>query len=200
MENAAEALKIAFGVMMFVIALTMSISSFSQASTAIEAIIEMRDRETDYTYVQPTANLSRIVSAETIVPTMYKAYRENIEIYFFDTDGTTPLAIYYKTDEFEKRETDELGNVIGINYINLAKEGFGNEGTKLASEVAVEHLDILLGPRPTNSDEKYYQQFKYIDGLYKFLSENTFEERLGEYYQGTGASEIKKRVISYILQ
>lgn len=200
MENVAEALKIAFGIMMFVIALTMSISSFSQANEAIGSIIEMRDREIDYTYVQPTKELSRMVSAETIVPMMYKAYKENIEIYFFDKDGKKPLIIYYATDELGKRKTDDLGNVIGINYINLEKEGFGNEGTKLASEVADEHLDILLGPRPTNSDEKYYEQFKYKDGLYKFLSENSFEERLGEYYQGTGASKIKKRVISYILQ
>ena len=124
MENAAEALKIAFGVMMFVIALTMSISSFSQANDAIQAIIEIRDRETDYTYVQPTANLSRMVSAETIIPTMYKAYRENIEIYFFENDETTPLAIYYKTDKFGKKETDATGAVIGVNYINLSKEGF----------------------------------------------------------------------------
>ena len=84
--------------------------------------------------------------------------------------------------------------------LTLVKKDSGNEGTKTASEVAIEHLDILLGKRPINGDAKYFHQFKYNDGLYKFLSENTFEERLGEYYQGTGASKIKKRVITYILQ
>ena len=43
MENAAEALKMAFGVMMFVLALSLSISCFSQASSAIDNIITSRE-------------------------------------------------------------------------------------------------------------------------------------------------------------
>ena len=39
MENAASSLKIAFAVMLFVIALTLSMSSFSQARIAVNAII-----------------------------------------------------------------------------------------------------------------------------------------------------------------
>lgn len=189
MENAVEALKIAFAMMMFVMALTLSISSFSTATSAVDSIITMRDRENAYTYVQPAENLTRTVGIETIVPSMYRAYKENIEIYFLDTDGN-PLTLYYKTDSEGKR-VRENNKDVGINYINLALENFGT------SEDAIKHLNILLGPRPTNSDEKYYYQFKYEEGLYKFLSKKTFEEKLGEYSQGAGASQIKKRVITY---
>lgn len=53
MENAVEALKIAFAVMMFVLALSLSVFTFSRANSAVTAIINMRDRETQYNYVKP---------------------------------------------------------------------------------------------------------------------------------------------------
>ena len=81
MENVTEALKIAFGVMMFVLALTLSISSFSQAREAIDNVIMIKDREQDYTYIETSSNIrNRVVSVETIVPTIYKAYKENFTV------------------------------------------------------------------------------------------------------------------------
>ena len=186
MENAVEALKIAFAVMMFVMALTLSISSFSQASSAVTSIINMTDRETEYTYVEPTEKLTRTVGIETIIPTMYRAYRENIEIYFFKNNGE-PLYLYYKADD--------SGNYdVGINYIDLSLENF-----KSAKE-AINHLDILLGAE--DEDEIYNNQInpEYTGGLYKYFSGRKFTEKLGEYYQGTGSTKIKKRVITYTLQ
>lgn len=196
MENAVEALKIVFGIVMFVLALTLSISCFSQANTAVQAIATIRDRETEYTYVKPSDS-NRIVGVETIVPTMYKAYRENFRIIFFDRDGVTPLPLYYETDSFGKRTGKE------INYIDLEKELFPD-----ASE-AINHLNIILGKRGS-SNSPYYYQFIHTDGLYKYLSDKKFKELLGEYYQedakeGQETEELevnktKKRVITYVLQ
>lgn len=189
MENAVEALKIAFAVMMFCGALTLSISSFSSARSAASEIINMRDRETEYTYVEPTENLTRTVGVETIVPSMYRAYRENIEIYFFDANGN-PLTLYYKTDKITgKREQDINGHDIEVNYVNLTLENFGS------AQDAIEHLDILMAS--SNGDN---EKIRRTEGLYAFLSKYAFEEKLGEYYQGTGTSKIKKRVITYTIQ
>ena len=44
MENAAEALKMAFGYILFVLALSISISSFSNATKAVNAIIQLKDK------------------------------------------------------------------------------------------------------------------------------------------------------------
>ena len=79
MENVAEALKIAFAIMMFIMALSLSISSISQANSAVTAIIGYNDRETNYSYVEPSSS-NRTVGVETIIPTMYKAYKENLEM------------------------------------------------------------------------------------------------------------------------
>ncbi len=201
MENAAEALKIVFAMLMFVLALTLSISSFSSANGAVKAIVEMKDRETEYTYITPSPNLTRTVSGSAIIPTLYNAYRENIEVYFYDRNGL-PLYLYYKTDSLTgERVKDDAGNEIQINYINLALESYGATAANTALENAIEHLDILMNPQTKiNSDHKYYKQFLHTEGLYDFLKDKTFVEELGEYYEGEEASEVRKRIIKYTLQ
>lgn len=201
MENATEALKMAFGIMMFVLALSLAISSFSSATHGVDSIVTLRDRETQYTYVTPASNSNRIVGVETVVPTLYKAYKENFRVQFLDRNGTTPLALYYQTDSFGNRIQ---GNPT-INYIDLE-----NEIIATPSE-AIEHLNILLNKQPAITN-KYYKQFMAdkTQGLYKYLQDKRFEEVLGEYYQedalGTQTTDVldinktKKRVITYILQ
>lgn len=205
MENATEALKMAFGVMMFVLALSLAISSFSSATQAVDTIVTLKDRETQYTYVTPASNSNRIVGIETVVPTLYKAYKENFRVQFFDRDGTKPLALYYQTDSFGNKTKDENGRNITINYIDLESE------IVATPREAIQHLDVLLNPRPTITS-RYYQQFMAdkTQGLYDYLSGKKFEEVLGEYYQedalGTPSPDVldinktKKRVITYILQ
>lgn len=213
MENAAEALQIAFGVLLFVVALTLSISCFSQATTAVDSIISLRDTHTEYKTVNPSKGLTRIVGAETIVPTMYSAYSNNIEIYFKikNADGTTtPMPVYYKTDSNGTRERDDATlNEVIVDYIDLAKEGFGN------AQLAKEHLDMILAVGTANKShfsnqevvDKYEKQFheNYPNGFYNYIKDKKFEESLGEYYQGsdsataTSSTQIKKRVITYTL-
>lgn len=204
MENATEALKIAFGVMMFVLALTLSITSFSQATQAVEGITYMSDRETTYTYVKPASNSNRIVGVETIIPTMYNAYKENYKVYFYesytDENNNQPMYLYKYVDP------NVAAAPTNIYYVDLEKEIFSS-----ATE-AIEHLDVLLGKRPTNTNAKYYEQFIHTEGLYEFLSDKKFEEILGEYYQedaldaenGTTSgildiNKTKKRIITYVL-
>lgn len=213
MENVAEAMKIAFGVLLFVIALTLSISCLSQATSAVGTIVTLRDSHIDYIPIKPSNGLTRIVGIDTIIPTMYNAYSENIEIYFLKADGT-PLPIYYKIDEKGERRKDENTNLpIEVNYINLAEEGFGSEGKKLPTEVAKEHLDMILAVGISNKSyfsnqemvNKYENQFheRYPMGFYEYIKDKKFEECLGEYYQGsdsataTSSTQIKKRVITY---
>ena len=201
MENAAEALKMAFGYLMFVLALSISISSFSQARETIDAIITIKDRETEYTYVE--AQDKKIVGVETIVPTMYKAYKENFRIIFLQYTDTTktetkPFPLYYSVDKYNSSLKTE------INYIDLEQEVFAD------AQEAIDHLNIILGKKPSNTTDKYYNQFIYEDGLYDELQNKKFEEIHGEYYledsqagyetDAIEANKTKKRVITYILQ
>ena len=199
MENAVDALKIAFAMMMFVMALSLSISSFSSASSAITEITSMRDRETEYTYVKPSGNLTRTVGIETVVTSMYRAYEENIAIYFIKANGNA-LALYYDTYTTGEIKKDDHGNEIEISCIDLSNEGFATKAQ------AQDHLDIILGGKKVlNSkspdvQEKHKEKLMYENGLYDEFKNAKFEESLGEYEYSTGASKIKKRVITYKLQ
>lgn len=207
MENAVEALKIAFAVLLFVMALSLSMSCFSQATEAVGAVTTLRDTHMHYQSIVPSNGLTRIVGIETIIPTLYTAYTENIEIYFQKADGS-PMPIYYEINSYGKRVKDEMGQDVIVNYLNLSKEKFGNEANKSAQQVAKEHLDMILAVGINNKVnynneamvEKYKNQFYYSKGFYEELEGKKFEEILGEYYQGEKeGTAIKKRVITYKL-
>ena len=51
MENAVDSLKIAFGVLIFTVALSISISTFSNARRAIDGITTIKDKTQEYVYL-----------------------------------------------------------------------------------------------------------------------------------------------------
>lgn len=231
MENAVDSLKIAFGVLIFTVALSISISTFSNAKQAIDSIITSKDKTQEYVYIKPASSSNRDVGIETIVTSLYKAYSENyrVEFYVKDASGNENKIILYSRKNVDANEDWEE-----VNYIDLIDEKFGSEA------LAIDHLNTLL----TNGKNKFYinelqtygtrkitdynrynsAQTKLLyeeaigsksgnidigsDGLYEFLKDKIFEERLGEYYQEdksagkeTDSLEInktKKRVITYI--
>lgn len=202
MENAVEALKIAFAVILFVLALTVSISSFSQVNASVTSIVNMKEIESQYGQVKPANSLTRIVGIESIIPTMYSAYSQNIEIYFKNADGVT-MPIYYKTDAYGRRIKNSSGNEETVNSLNFSKENFSS------LEEAIKHLDMILGgynvsinnPELEDMAKKYEKQFYGDDRnqsfFSEFLSKHQFEEVLGEYSQGSGSTAITRRVITY---
>ena len=74
MENAIDALYIGVAVLIFVVALSVSINAFGNARATSQAVLDMKDREYDYTYIQCDST-ERIVGCETIIPSIYKAYK-----------------------------------------------------------------------------------------------------------------------------
>ncbi len=97
MENATEALKMAANVLIFVLALSISMNAFASVRRTSEIILTYKDREYDYSYVTEGEN-ERIVSSETIVPSIYKAYKENYKIVFKSKAITNHGGLYQKKD------------------------------------------------------------------------------------------------------
>lgn len=84
MENATHALIMAFAVMIFVIALTVSIVSFNNVKRVSDAVLYTKDETNYYEYesAKSKADENRIVSLETVIPTLYKYYKENYTVVF----------------------------------------------------------------------------------------------------------------------
>lgn len=88
MENAVEALKMAFAVMAFMLALSVSIISFNKVKKTSDIVLYAKDETNYYDYYQNyngekgKAAENRVVGLETIIPTLYKYYKENYTVLF----------------------------------------------------------------------------------------------------------------------
>ena len=194
MENAGEALQIAAAVLIFVLALSISINAFGEARQSAQIVLDYQDREYDYTYIVGNTT-QRKVGVEAIVPAIYK---ENYKI-VFDTTKFGSKGLYLKKDK--------TGNEQGVNSIDLEKEVLGSDAQKERFIKA-----ILYGPDPSTRTEFLTNlgiRFLHDEGIYGIIRRNkyTFVEKLGVYYQeelelqGTSNSpdtnKNKKRVITY---
>lgn len=181
MENGVQALKIAASILIFVLAIAITISAFTKATQALNNIFKMKSDDEYVTIKDKDGNEyylnyvrfnggTREVGIETIIPTIYRAYKENYAIYFYNSDET-PM-------DLDPTDSET------INYIDLEKEVYAS------AEKAMESINKLL----------------YEKELYNNLKSKTFIEKLGEYYMNdengeTGTAEVnktKKRVIAYI--
>lgn len=202
MENAADALKMAAAVLIFVLALSISINSFSEVRQTSQTILNYRDREYETTYVEDNGSTERLVGAETIIPSIYKIYQENYKIIF----NINSIGYLYKKKitEGEKKGQDEK-----INYIDLQKEVLGNESQKQRFIQA-----ILYGVNSFEGKSDVVKEFKNLgiefnnpNGIFEIIKNKKYKESLGVYYQeevdSDSASNIsennktKKRVITY---
>lgn len=193
MENATEALKMAAAVLIFVLALSISIGAYGQARQTAQIVLDYKDREYDYTYVPfESTKIQRKVGIETIVPSMYKAYKENYKVVFRTT--RIPGGLY------AKKQND--GTFKEMFSIDLEKEIVGSENQKEKFIQAV-----LYGADPTTQADFLTNSGIRLKntGIYDIIKGYTFTEKLGVYYQeeadgrydSPNANKTLKRVITY---
>ena len=92
MENAVNALKIAFAVFIFMLGLVMLFSMASQARETADTLIEKIDKTSYYSYQEATGseidnNGNRIVRIEDIIPVLYRYAQENYGVTIVDKNG-----------------------------------------------------------------------------------------------------------------
>jgi len=146
MENAAEALMMGFAVLVFVIALTVGITVFSQAKDVSDIVLYAQDETNYYDYQGAVgkASQNRIVGLETIVPTLYKYYKENYTVLFrkgnydFETgefSNLEPLILYYTPSTYKTRNNAILwgrtyDGLMQNKYTPYFDGGYSEEGSK----------------------------------------------------------------------
>ena len=97
MENAVKALEYAFAILIFVIALSSTMRLISEVKTTSDIVFSQIDTKKFYEDAKmPEDELTsdgnikyngRLVNVETIVPTLYRDYKENYVIEFYDKNG-----------------------------------------------------------------------------------------------------------------
>ena len=198
MENVTDALQMAAFVLIFVVALSIGINAFGQARQTSQIILGYKDREYDYTYIENDRSTNREVRAETIVPSIYKAYKENYKIVFKFND----------TDMYLYRKGEDITNATPISYIDLEKEVLGSNTRKEDFIMALLYgIEALEGNSIEEKRAKINSDIHLNSGgLYDIIKGRSFRESLGVYYQEEvgdttdttpEANKTKKRVITY---
>ena len=200
MENATDALKMAAAVLIFVLAISITILSFGQVRQASDTILDYRDRETTYidgNYYYKTNGTERQVGWETVLPTIMRAYLENYKI-VFDKEllGGPIYTIKREGKEDLPKYSLDLETTNGIDYQNVS---LANEKLK------AEFLCGILYHEYKVSKQDFNEKFNIEIGdnpLKDMLDKKTIIERLGVYYQNDDANvpdvnKTQKRIITY---
>lgn len=156
MENAVDALKIAFAVFVFTMALSLAMYMLTMAKETSDIVLQSSDITAlmEYIEVSDMIGEDRIVGLETIIPTLYKYYKENYTVIFLNSNGT-PLELY---------ETQTNTDLWSAGYTN--KYYSNNKDTRVCS------FDVDEETRrrePWTGNTNYYKM-----NLDMFLSGGTF--------------------------
>lgn len=194
MENLADALITAGQVLIFIIALSVCMSSFSTLREAIGNITEQREQirmvknsEGYLNFIESKKNNSiRTVGAETVVSSMYRSIKENYEIYIKlknpnEVNSITGLVFW------EAKEGIDLGKINqDTSTIKI------NPGDKL--------IKITIGRKVDHVNEDVNNILSL--GFYDKIKTKKFCEYLGE-FKNPGKdvaleNKATKRIITYI--
>lgn len=192
MENVTEALKIALGILVFVIGLTILFNMASLSKETSRIIISEIDKAKYYDYIEDAGeekidrNGNRIVKIEDIVPAIYRYSQENFGITIVDKDGKIVARFDSETEDvcnalgagltdyrefiFVKElqsiyeQVNDLANKIGKNQVNINLLKI-NTIPANPTGVGVENVEIT-------NDDKIKDLFKRIYGQ-KILSSSS---------------------------
>ena len=157
MENAADALKIAFAVFIFVIAITLTFSLVSQAKSTADVVLYYTDETNFYEYAD-SSEFNREVSVAEIIPTLYKVYSESVGVEIRIGEKTYPFDLGNR----EYCVVDGLDD--GIIYFN-------GEGSFNREENLKKFIEELL----ELEDAKFEEEFVEIPvgGIYEYGPDGT---------------------------
>ena len=197
MENAVESIIIAFAVIVFVIALSLTTFMLSKAMTTTETLVYYSDETNYYQNIEIAENISdtdiltkRQVSIDTVINSLYRYYKENFMVRIYNKTGelvqifdtTLEGKIYSASGKISSKRTDEEKSLL-LNFgrgktANL----FGAPWMGNTSKDAKSRVDLYI------SGQKGYINNALVNysgkGL-KDLETNIFEETFIQYmYSG----------------
>ncbi len=190
MENASEAIIIAGSIFLLIIALSLSISSFSRVKTQIDDIALSYDKveyavDSDnklINFIESNKKYTRTVQFETIVTTLRRIRKESFDVYIITNENIGDLASAIKD---KLHESDTFGD-IQVNadktIIRFTLSGVAN---KYVEDKNSDNFD------------------KALNLLYNRIGNKEFKEFYGVYKQKTddGVSDIEKsdiKIITYV--
>lgn len=147
MENGADALLMAFAVLIFIIALSVTFSSLAQAKSTADIVLFYSDRENFQTPLKDDAenvsNGGRTVGVDTVIATIARCAKEKFSVKIIDGDTTYIFEYDVQTQEQIKKQIEDFivkhnGESYRETYVEVTTSGTtitGDDGTSLEQNV-----------------------------------------------------------------
>lgn len=197
MENAVDALKIAFAIFIFVIAIALSFSIIGQVRATSEVILALNDKTNSYDYVANEDNNAntkeRIVGFETILPTIYRYAKEQYAVTIINKDGTPIVRYDLYTEGFMNDWNNTLKNMnrtssrdVAIDKFNEIRERIAIVDEMIQKDISKE--DVIWHGLVTGNEGSYTS-----GNLYRVRNGNNNTVNTGAPW-GSEHQEIVKRI------
>lgn len=212
MENAADALKMAGAVLLFVLAVSVAIVSFGQARETADTILDYKDRETVYidgNLYYKTTGTERTVGLETVIPTIYRAYLENYKVVFEGLDSPIYTMKLSNGNEIKKYTLDLETKISSDQSQNIYNVSLANDEQKSEFLCGILYKNFDKSGSKTNFEKKYNVSLpdnSLIEQLNRKVSSGkVIKEYLGVYYQEDNeevpdVNKTEKRIITYKIE
>lgn len=118
MENAVDALKIAFAVLVFVIAITTTFYFISQAKNTSDTVLYYADDTNFYEYANSN-DKNRTVNVAEVISTLYRYYKESIAVTIkLENNNVTTFDLTTENKSMKEIE-NELAIYVSSNLLKL---------------------------------------------------------------------------------
>ncbi len=187
MENASDALIMAGQILIFIVALTVCLSSFTNVRAEVNRIVgeneEIRFAKDGETYVNfiesKKGSANRVVESDTIVTSLYRAIKENYVVYIKFTDPTNDIKNNKYISKITATQTNSVTQI--------------NEGDLL--------IKVTIGTDTNQDVDKVLKDGNDGGRLFEELRKYKFKEYLGEYQDSSDVTSENKqtyRIITYV--
>lgn len=190
MENASEAIIIAGSIFLLIIALTLSINSFSRVKTQIDDIVLSHDKveyavDSDnklINFIESKKKYTRTVQFETIVTNLRRIRKESFDVYIITNENIEDLAAALQDKLHENYTFEDIQVSADKTIVRFTLSG---EANKYVEDKNSDNFD------------------KALNLLYNEIGDKKFKEFYGIYKEKTqeGVSDIEKtdnKIITYL--
>lgn len=167
-ENVSDALLMAGAMLIFIIALTFSMSSFTTMRSTIQEIFEyeakidlVKDEHNNYlNYMTAGTDSIRIVGIETVLTSIYRLQKENFKVYI-NTSENLNMPEYDFTDKFDSKNISsynmyEISINSNIDYKKIYE--------KLSEKTFKEYLGVYQEDTGASEENKpTYRVITYVE-------------------------------------
>lgn len=193
MDNTVEALYIAAAVLIFMLALSLTLSSFSTFRSDLEDLIQADERvdaatitdtstgKTTYINYISGEEERRTVGIESVVNSLYRVYKEN-------------YIVVMKLESYDSSKLDRNGSILQGTSTALQNQGLISQAAKKqiyakdGSKIIDKDERIIVFDLAKQNDKNFINTV-LENGLYNILKDKTFTEYTGIYYEDDSGAD-----------